>query len=154
MATDYLTGIKTKIERGDLKGAEHDLHHLILSKDFKRIWGRSDLPVLWENIAHMNLDESIPTAMVDLRNGKVFINPKFIMDKIHSLEDLLFIIMHERDHRLIRRIYRVDWLRLRKILDFKDEWVAKVRNVLEDAWINASVRSSMGIEAGLPESFY
>ena len=79
MATDYLTGIKTKIEKGDLKGAERDLHHLIVNKDFMDVWGRDDLPVLWGHIAHMTLDESVPSAMVDLRFGKVFINPTFIM---------------------------------------------------------------------------
>ena len=147
--TNYITGIRNKIEAGDISGAESDLHHLIISKDFRKIWGRDDLPVIWGYISRMTLDTSVPTAMVDLRNGKVFINPQFILDKIHSLEDLLFIVLHERDHRLIRRIYRVDWYRLRKILDFNDEWAAKVRNVLEDAWINASVRSSMGIKAGL-----
>jgi hypothetical protein len=92
--------------------------------------------------------------MVDLRNGRVTINPQFIMDKIHSLEDLLFIVLHERDHRLLRRIYRINWGRLNRILDFNEDWIAKVRNAMEDAWINASVRSEMGIMATLPEQFY
>ena len=151
---DYITGIRNKIEVGDLSGAEKDLHHLILNKDFERVWGNKDLPVLWGHISHFKLSEECPTAMVDLRNGKVILNPNFLMERVHKIEDLLFLVMHERDHRLLRRIYRVDWHRLRKILDFKDEWVAKVRNVLEDAWINASVRSSMGIHATLPEQFY
>jgi hypothetical protein len=152
--TDYITGIRNQIESGNLPGAERDLHNLILNKDFERVWGNKDLPVLWGHISSLKLTEECPTAMVDLRDGKVMINPKFLLERVHKIEDLLFLVMHERDHRLIRRIYRVDWYRLRKILDFKDEWVAKVRNVLEDAWINASVRSSMGIHATLPEQFY
>jgi hypothetical protein len=150
----FITGIRSKIEAGDIEGANYDLHHILISKDFMNLWGRNDLPVMWGYISTMKLDSSCPTAMVDLRNGKVFINPQFILDKILTIEDLLFIILHERDHRLIRRIYRIDWYRLRKILDFKDEWVSKVRNSMEDAWINASVRSSTGIFANLPEQYY
>jgi hypothetical protein len=124
--TDYITGIRNQIESGNLPGAERDLHNLILNKDFERVWGNKDLPVLWGHISSLKLTEECPTAMVDLRDGKVMINPKFLLERVHKIEDLLFLVMHERDHRLIRRIYRVDWYRLRKILDFKDEWVAKL----------------------------
>jgi hypothetical protein len=150
----FLETIKAKIRAKDLAGAEKDLHYLIVNKDFDRFWGNKTLPVLWGYIAHINLSETVPTAAVDLRNGKVLLNPQFILDKVHSLEDLLFIVLHERDHRILRRLFRVNWHTLNKILDYKEEWVFKVRNVLEDAWINASVRSEMGINASLPENFY
>jgi len=150
----YLDTIKMKIRAKDLASAEKDLHYLIVNKDFDRFWGNKTLPVLWGYIAHIRLDEKVPTAAVDLRNGEVLLNPQFILDKIHSLEDLLFIVLHERDHRILRRIFRVNWHTLNKILDYKEKWIFKVRNVLEDAWINASVRSEMGIGASLPENFY
>jgi len=152
--TTYLEGIKSKIRKGDLDGAEMDLHRLLVNRDFDALWGCKSLPVIWGYIAHIRLDTTVPTACVDLPGGKVLLNPQFILDKVHCLMDLLFIVLHERDHRILRRIFRINWHKLSKILDYKMEWIVKVRNVLEDAWINASVRAEMGIASGLPERFY
>lgn len=156
----YLEAIKAKIREGDLDGAEFDLHRLVVNRDFDRLWGNRALPVIWGYIAHIKLSHpaithgEIGTAAVDLPSGRVLINPKFLLEKIHSLEDLLFLVLHERDHRILRRLFRINWHRLNKILDYKEEWISSVRNVIEDAWINASVRSEMGINSGLSEQFY
>jgi hypothetical protein len=104
----YLDTIKMKIRAKDLVGAEKDLHYLIVNKDFDKLWGDTTLPVLWGFIAHMRLDKRVPTAAVDLRNGEVLLNPQFFLDTVESLEDLLFIIMHERDHRILRRLFRIN----------------------------------------------
>ena len=152
--TDYLKNIKDKIGAGNLKGAEQDLHYLIVNRDFDKVWGAGTLPVLWGFVSNISLDDQVPTAAVDLRNGSVSVNPTFLVEKIDTLSDLLFILMHELDHRLIRRLFQVNWSRLRKILDYNEDWILKIRNVLEDAWINASVRGEMGIDSDLPERFY
>jgi hypothetical protein len=150
----FVEGLKAHIVAGNLDAAERELHHVLLNKDFEDLYGNTDLPVMWGMVSSMTLDPRCPTAMVDLRNGKVVLNPQFVVKMVHTLDDLLFLVMHERDHRLLRRIYRINWGRLSKILDYKEDWVLKVRNAMEDAWINASVRSEMGINATLPERFY
>ena len=159
-AQSFLDNLKKKITAGDIKAAENDLHYLIVNRDFDNMWGAGALPVMWKYIAHFKLSTKdpfggpLPTAAVDLRNGEVRVNPNFLVEKVHSLADLLFIVMHERDHRLLRRLYRVDWSKMRRILNFNEEWIANVRNVMEDAWINASVRTELKIDANLPEQFY
>ena len=150
----YLDTIKQKIRAQDLPGAEKDLHYLIVNRDFDKLWGAGTLPVMWGFIAHIRLTKAIPTAIVDLANGEIQINPQFLLDKIDSLEDLLFVILHERDHRILRRLFRINWHKLYKMLDYKKEWIDKIRNVVEDVWINASVRCEMGINANLPENCY
>lgn len=161
MLESNLNEIKRKLRAADYAGAEKDLHILIADGSFSMMGQNREIPALWSFVHQISFTENLAamtgghgTACIDLRNGKLSLDPNFFLTKIRSFEDLFFILMHERDHRLLHRLYRIQWHRLRKIVGYNDEDFYAIKHVLEDAWINASVRSEMAYTADLPENFY
>jgi len=155
----FIEEIKNEIAENNIIRADYLLHRILINKEFLNFYGNKEIPALWECISSISVREeyegiSVTSALVDLSKGYVIINPNFIINKLESFQDLLFVIMHERDHRLLRRVYNINWERLNKILEYNKEWISKVQNVVEDAWINASIRTELGVFSTLPEKFY
>jgi hypothetical protein len=69
---------------------------------------------------------------------------QFFLDHITGPEDLLFILIHERNHLILRRLYP-------DVLP-GDNYPREVFNFAEDAYVNAIGRRQ--VASTLPERFY
>lgn len=85
--------------------------------------------------------EPVPTetARVNLQLGHVTIDPGFLLDFLRTVDDLVFVILHEREHCLIR--YLLD-----------GESRTPALNLTQDAFINNHLTNL--IDSPLPEEFY
>ena len=76
--------------------------------------------------------------------GDLTIGVQFFLDHITGPEDLLFILIHERNHLILRRLYP-------DVLPGFD-YPREVFNFAEDAYVNAIGRRQ--VASTLPERFY
>ena len=101
-----LRSIKERILASDREGAQEQLYVALFADPSQ--WGR------WPNVKIGNLLglirnltfslSKINTACVDLRTGDVWINPRFFLIHINKYSDLVEVLLHEREHRVIELV--------------------------------------------------
>lgn len=107
---------------------------------------------IWMFLHHVEIVPDVhkyKTASVNLKENKIIINRRFLLDYIKSFDDLAFIVLRERHHIALRYLHAVD---ISRILRFQDNVNLALQNIMEDTYINGIVRSS--IDTDLPERFY
>ena len=141
--------IKEALREKDLNRAATLLIHTLASDVIFTYWsdccqGSERVPKLLKYINQINFDEALPTASVDLLRGDLKIGVQFFLDHIAGPEDVLFILIHERNHLILRRLYP-------DVLPGAD-YPPEVFNFAEDAYVNAIGRRQ--VASTLPERFY
>lgn len=141
--------IKGALRARDLNQAATLLIHTIASDEIFTYWtdccdGSERVPKLLKYIHEISFDEALPTASVDLIRGDLKIGVEFFLDHIIGPEDVLFILIHERNHLILRRLYP-------DVMPGAD-YPSEVFNFAEDAYVNAIGRRQ--VASTLPERFY
>ena len=141
--------IKAALRGRDLNRAATLLIHTLASDEVFSYWsdccqGSERVPKILKYIHQITFDEALPTARVDLQKGDLTIGVQFFLDHITGPEDLLFILIHERNHLILRRLYP-------DVLPGFD-YPREVFNFAEDAYVNAIGRRQ--VASTLPERFY
>jgi hypothetical protein len=141
--------IKQTLRAKDLNQAATLLINTLASDEVFSYWsdccqGSERVPKLLKYIHQITFDEALATAAVDLVRGDLTIGVQFFLDHITGPEDLLFILIHERNHLILRRLYP-------DILPGAD-YPREIFNFAEDAYVNAIGRRH--VASTLPERFY
>ncbi len=141
--------IKAALRGRDLNRAATLLIHTLASNEVFSYWsdccqGSERVPKILKYIHQITFDETLPTARVDLRRGDLALGVQFFLDHITGPEDLLFILIHERNHLILRRLYP-------DVMPGFD-YPREVFNFAEDAYVNAIGRRQ--VASTLPERFY
>jgi hypothetical protein len=141
--------IKAALRERDLKRASTLLIHTLASDEIFTYWsdccqGSERVPKLLKYINEITFDAALPTASVDLLRGDLKIGVQFFLDHITGPEDVLFILIHERNHLILRRLYP-------DVVPGED-YPREVFNFAEDAYVNAIGRRQ--VASTLPERFY
>lgn len=102
---------------------------------------------LFYYVKRINLTNKIPTACVNLITGNMDIGVNFFKEKINSIEDCMFIIFHERNHRIIDFVSKKT-----KSYDIDKSVTHELINFAEDGYINGNVLNF--ISSDLPEKYY
>jgi hypothetical protein len=149
LLTSRIEKIKAALKAKDLNQAATLLIHTLASDEVFSYWsdccqGSERVPKILKYIHQITFDEALPTANVDLRKGDLTIGVQFFLDHITGPEDLLFILIHERNHLILRRLYP-------DILPGFD-YPREIFNFAEDAYVNAIGRRQ--VASTLPERFY
>ena len=149
LLTSRIEKIKAALRGRDLNRAATLLIHTLASDEVFSYWsdccqGSERVPKILKYIHQITFDEALPTARVDLQKGDLTIGVQFFLDHITGPEDLLFILIHERNHLILRRLYP-------DVLPGFD-YPREVFNFAEDAYVNAIGRRQ--VASTLPERFY
>jgi len=84
-------------------------------------------------VAKVGFDKDVTTAQINLKTGFVTFGVDFFIKHINSIEDLLFLIIHERNHYILEHsIWRSDLYHLRLSLS------TPMSSLIEDAFINGA----------------
>ncbi|MFA4901846.1 MAG: hypothetical protein WC600_03785 [Desulfobaccales bacterium] len=126
--------IKSALREKHLNRAATLLIHTLASDEIFSYWsdccqGSERVPKILKYIHEITFDEALPTAPVDLYKGDLTIGVRFFLDHITGPEDLLFILIHERNHLILRRLYP-------DVLPGAD-YPPELFNFAEDAYVNA-----------------
>lgn len=105
--------------------------------------GSEKVPKILKYIKFITFDPDVPTAMINFMKGDLRIGINFFMEYIKGPEDLLFILIHERNHLILRKLYP-DVL--------TPDYPGYLFNFGEDAYINGISRRY--VPSTLPERFY
>jgi len=140
--------IKKSLQDDNLQQAASLLVTTIASDEMFSYWaaccnGSERTPKILKFIRHIAFDKGIATAVINFRQGELRIGPNFFLQHILGPEDLLFILIHERDHLILRSLYPNA---------VSEDYPAKLLNFGEDAYVNANARRH--IPSTLPERFY
>jgi len=140
--------IKKSLQDDNLQQAASLLVTTIASDEMFKYWatccnGSERTPKILKFIRHIAFDKGIPTAVINFRQGELGIGTSFFLRHILGPEDLLFILLHERDHLILRSLYPNA---------ISEDYPATLLNFGEDAYINAIARRH--IPSTLPERFY
>lgn len=145
--------IKKNLENNEIEKAEKSLYFAIFhyaedkSEDVNNIDVGNSIFNLFFYIKQVNFTDKIPTACVDLMNNKMLIGSKFFQEQVKSMDDMLFIIFHERNHSIIDYISKLSKTYLRDTdIDFMTV------NFAEDAYVNGHVMNF--IHSDIPERYY
>lgn len=113
--------------KGDYERAGYFLSDMILKAyQSKILMGR-----IWSYVARIAFDPTIPTAQINLKTGHVKMGVAFFIQHIETLEDLLFLLIHERNHFILEHsVWRKDLHYLRRSVS------APIAALIEDAFIN------------------
>lgn len=125
------------------------LIHTLASDDMFSYWssccnGSERVPKILRYIREISFDEALPTASIDLIKGKVKLGVDFFLEQIQAPEDLLFILIHERNHLILGKLYPE--------VHPANGYPPDFFNFAQDAYINAIGRRN--IPSTLPERFY
>jgi len=140
--------IKESLRGSDLNPAASLLVSAVSSDDMFGYWsgccrGSERVPKILKYIRHIAFDPNVPTAVVNFRKGDLKIGAGFFLEHIEGPEDLLFILIHERNHLILRSLYP----------DVSPAgYPPLLFNFGEDAFINAISRRY--VPSTLPERFY
>lgn len=140
--------IKNSLREHDLDLAASLLINTVASDDMFAYWskcchGSERVPKILKFIKHITFDQEVPTAVINFMKGDLGIGVQFFIDYIEGPEDLLFILIHERDHLILRKLYP-------GVL--APDYPKQLINFAEDAYINAISRRYTA--STLPERFY
>lgn len=106
--------------------------------------GSEKIPKILKFIRHISFERETVTAAIDFMKGDLKIGVAFFMDHIQGPEDLLFILIHERNHLILRKLY--------PNVNPGPGYPKELFNFGEDAFINAISRRY--IPSTLPERYY
>jgi hypothetical protein len=125
------------------------LIHTLASDDLFSYWsscsqGSERVPKLLKYIREIRFDEALPTASIDLVKGRLVLGVGFFLDQIQSPEDFLFILIHERNHLILGKLYPE--------VNPAKGYPQDLFNFAQDAYINAIGRRNLA--STLPERFY
>jgi len=140
--------IKETLWRHDPDLAASLLINTVASDDIFKYWSgccrdSERVPKILKFIKHIAFDPGVPTASVNFMKGELRIGIQFFLDHINGPEDLLFILIHERNHLILRKLYPYV---------IRDDYPRHLFNFGEDAIINALSRKY--VPSTLPERFY
>jgi len=136
------------LQKDQLNKVAGALFTTLSSDDMFAYWsaccsGSEKVPKILRFIRHMTFDPGEPTAVVNYMTGHLTLGVGFFMRHITGPEDVLFILIHERDHLILRALYPEV-----RPLDYPPD----LFNFGEDAFINANARRHLA--STLPERFY
>ncbi|CAB1060136.1 hypothetical protein D1BOALGB6SA_4901 [Olavius sp. associated proteobacterium Delta 1] len=140
--------IKQSLRDDNLEQAASLLVNTIASDEIFSYWasccnGSEQIPKILKFIRHIAFNRRISTAVINFMEGDLRIGTEFFLQHILGPEDLLFILVHERDHLILRNLYPSA---------ISEDYPAELLNFGEDAYINAIARRY--IPSTLPERFY
>lgn len=123
--------IKELLREGNFSGASKELNELLYSSGDPRLYQ------LWAFIRAVEFNEAVKTVKVNLRLGTLMFAPSFVLKYMESLDDLLFIIIHERSHLVLGLEYpgRVPQVLRGRHLNLATNAIFQF---IEDVWCNAS----------------
>jgi hypothetical protein len=140
--------IKDTLRRHDLNMAASLLINTVASDDMFKYWSgcchnNEHVPKILRYLKLIEFEPYIPTAVIDFMKGYLRIGVQFFLDYIDGPEDLLFILIHERNHQILRKLFP-------QVLT--SDYPGYLFNFGEDAYINAISRRHL--PSMLPERFY
>ncbi|SHJ90734.1 hypothetical protein SAMN02745216_02515 [Desulfatibacillum alkenivorans DSM 16219] len=140
--------IKTALRSKDRDAAADLLVRMLASDELFAYWsmasqGSERIPNILRYVSQIVFDPDIPTASVNLLEGTVHLSPDFFLEHMTGPEDVLFILLHERNHLILHKL----WPDL-----VGHEYPPALRNWAEDVYINAMARRQ--VLSTLPERFY
>jgi len=109
---------------------------------YKTIKSSPDTGSLLKYTQSFTFSDSETTCRINLREKYVKIGTKFFIDYIETLEDVLFLLFHERNHLILDKVFGSDT----RCSD------PKLQNFVEDFYINAVVSNQ--INSDLPTRFF
>jgi hypothetical protein len=144
-----LEEIRAELKAGQLEKAAGLLVTTIASDALFDYWtacceGSERVPKILRYIKRISFTENTPTARIDIREGSIEMNPQFYIDHILGPEDLLFILVHERNHLILHSLYGQ--------ADLPSDYPRHLLAFAEDGYINAISRRQL--PSILPERFY
>ena len=123
-----LSDIKKTLDNDRIEEAENllllYLTHPSTYIKLQKVFG--DCVSITKFISVINFSRNIETASCNIRRGEVFIGVDFFKEYLQTHTNLLCILLHERNHYLIRRLK----------LPYYQNLTASELNILEDAYIN------------------
>ena len=125
--------------KGVLAGKEYEKAGYLLTDIILKAYEQRVLKSrIWTYVAKVQFDKEVTTAQINLKTGFVTFGVDFFVKHINSIEDLLFLIIHERNHCILEHsIWRSDLYYLRSSL------TVPLFSLIEDAFINgAAYRTS------------
>ncbi|MBU0649573.1 hypothetical protein KJ969_05805, partial [Patescibacteria group bacterium] len=140
--------IKESLRQRNTDLAASLLISTVSSDDMFSYWsgccqGSERVPKILKYIKHIQFDQETPTAMINFKKGELCIGVDFFIKHMDGPEDLLFILTHERDHLILRKLFP-DVL--------TPDYPGHLFNFGEDVYINAISRRF--VPSTLPERFY
>ena len=101
--------IKEMLQKGSLRMASSLLIHAVASDDLFGYWssccrGSERVPKILKYIRHISFRKEVPTAAINFMNGELRIGVRFFEEHIHGPEDFLFLLVHERNHLILRNL--------------------------------------------------
>jgi hypothetical protein len=158
-----LSNIEGRLRRNppDVDAASKKLINLIYSKSMQDYWREaygSGVPSILFYIDRVIFSESISTAKVIYGPGSsmLMLGVSFYLEYLSkTLPDLLFILLHERNHVVFSRLkhqFLMDKLGETDVKAFDEFRASETFNGMEDSYINGVVRRT--VVSDLPERFY
>lgn len=131
------------IVRTEMEKAGYGISKLITDSITKRILKSK----VWTYVSAVEFfDDPGNTAFVDLRSGKVRLEIGFFDKYLNSIEDVLYLIIHERNHLILNYCYHSD------IWSANCEAGHEFEGFVEDAFINPMVNRV--VKSDLPTRYY
>jgi len=120
--------------KGVLAGKEYEKAGYLLTDIILKAYEKRILKSrVWTYVAKVGFDKGVTTAQINLKTGFVTFGVGFFVKHINSIEDLLFLIIHERNHYILEHsIWRIDLYYLRISLP------VPLYSLIEDAFINGA----------------
>lgn len=141
-----LDKIKKYLKEKKVKEAEDSLITLLGTNSIKWQLDRNIKHVLkiFLYIRKITFSADFPTAFVDLSKGHVLFGIDFFIEWVRTFEDLLFVILHERNHLILKSLYNSP-------VGFADP---QERNLAEDAFINGPLTVFLEFKSTLIPRYY
>ena len=134
--------------KGVLAGKEYEKAGYLLTDIILKAYEQRVLKSrIWTYVAKVQFDKGVTTAQISLKTGFVTFGVDFFVKHINSIEDLLFLIIHERNHYILEHsIWRSDLCYLRSSLP------VPLFSLIEDAFINGAAYRT--IPSRISDHFY
>lgn len=130
MDNQAMEHIKEVLRQGRYAEASKEINEILYSSGDPRLYQ------LWAFIRAVEFNESVETVKINLRLGTLIFAPSFVLNYMESLDDLLFMIIHERSHLVLGLEYpgRVPQLLRGRHLNLGTNAIFKF---IEDVWCNS-----------------
>ncbi|HIJ56417.1 MAG TPA: hypothetical protein HPQ03_09865 [Deltaproteobacteria bacterium] len=140
--------IKMALRNKDLTGASTLLVKMLASDDLFSYWSRCSqgserIPNILRYVSRIIFDPDISTAQINLLEGTVRLSPAFFLEHMVGPEDVLFILLHERNHLILHKLWPDA---------AEPDYPPDLFNWAEDVYINSMARRQ--VLSTLPERFY
>lgn len=153
-----LARVKDALLRRNFDEAADLLWACMYDVDVRRMWdqclGTSITDSLVGFIRRIQFDESVDTSLISLDFGHVRINPIFFLRFIATANDLIELVLHERDHRVLRILHGSLLFRGFSDAEFnltEDVYIqARLRNLLNSTMVDR-VRLALQIDAEIEQ---